>query len=138
MARRKKTVRISEAEWNVMEVLWTNSESADPQSALAEGLTLGEIVKMLGEKFAWTSTTIRTLLIRLADKGAVKVDKTTGVYKYSPAYPRSECITEEVNSFVSRIFNNSSYQLVASLVKEGKLSNEERKEIMEMLKDTEE
>lgn len=134
MTRRKKTVKISEAEWNVMEVLWTNDASAADASAL----TLGEIVKQLSEKFDWTSTTIRTLLIRLADKGAIKVDKTTGVYKYAPAYSKSECVNEELHSFVSRIFNNSSYQLIASLVQEGNLSNKEREEIIEILKNIQE
>lgn len=138
MTRRKKTVRISESEWSIMEVLWENDENmtGSESEEVKFGLTLGEIVKILSAKSTWTSTTIRTLLIRLSNKKAVNVDKTAGVHKYSPAHPRSEYVNEEINAFVSRVFNNSPCQLITSLIKSGKLSVDEKKEIMDILKDT--
>lgn len=128
MSGRRKTVRISEAEWRIMNVLWEQCPTDD-----APGLTLGEIVKEIIEETGWTNTTIRTLIIRLADKGIVKIDKTTGVYKYTPSIRKSECIQEEIDSFVARVFNNSPYQLMASLVRDGKFSERERREIIDIL-----
>ncbi len=128
MSGRRKTVRISEAEWRIMNVLWDHCRTEE-----AAGLTLGEIVRDITEETGWTNTTIRTLIIRLADKGIVKIDKTTGVYKYTPNIRKSECIQEEIDSFVARVFDNSPYKLMASLVREGRFSERERKEIIDIL-----
>ena len=127
MSGRRKTVRISEAEWRIMNVLW------DHCSEESDGLALGEIVKIITEETDWTNTTIRTLIIRLADKGVVFIDRRCGVYRYKPAVPKSDCIQEEIDSFVARVFNNSPYQLMASLVKEGNFSERERREIIDIL-----
>ena len=128
MSGRRKTVRISEAEWRIMNVLWNHCRTEE-----AAGLTLGEIVREITEETGWTNTTIRTLIIRLADKGIVKIDKTTGVYKYTPSLRKSDCIQEEIDSFVARVFENSPYKLMASLVREGRFSERERKEIIDIL-----
>jgi len=128
MSGRRKTVRISEAEWRIMNVLWDHCRTEE-----APGLTLGEIVRDITEETGWTNTTIRTLIIRLADKGIVRIDKTTGVYKYTPNLRKSECIQEEIDSFVARVFDNSPYKLMASLVREGRFSERERKEIIDIL-----
>ncbi len=127
MRGRRKTLKISEAEWSIMTVLWDGCEEN------GRGMTLGEIVGRLADTSDWSSTTIRTLLIRLAEKGAVVIDKTTGVYKYTPATVRSECIRSEVDSFVDRVFAGSAYDLVAFLIKADKLNEAERQEIQALL-----
>ena len=95
MRGRRKTVKISEAEWSIMKVLWDGCEES------GRGMTLGEIVSSLTDSTGWSNTTIRTLIIRLAEKGAVEIDKSTGVYKYTPKTSKSECVKEEVDSFSS-------------------------------------
>ena len=132
MRGRRKTVKISEAEWNIMKVLWDGCEQNE------RGMTLGEIVQNLADTTGWSNTTIRTLIIRLSEKGAVEIDKTTGVYKYMPKTSKSDCVKCEVDSFVERVFDNSAYNLMASLVRSGKLTDKEKKDIIEILNDLEE
>jgi len=132
MRGRRKTVKISEAEWNIMTVLWDGCEASD------RGMTLGEIAAQLAKSTNWSNTTIRTLVIRLSEKGAVAIDKSAGVYKYTPITSRTECVRCEVNSFIDRVFAGSSYNLMASLVKEGKFTEKERLEIIRILNDIEE
>ena len=127
MRGRRKTVKISEAEWSIMKVLWDGCDETD------RGMTLGEIVQKLSEPTGWSNTTIRTLIIRLAEKGAVSIDKTTGVYKYTPKSSKSDCIKCEVDSFIERVFDNNAYNLMASLVKGCRLTEKERKEIIDIL-----
>ena len=115
-----------------MKVLWDGCEQSD------RGMTLGEIVSALAETTDWSNTTIRTLIIRLSEKGAVSIDKTTGVYKYTPNTSRNDCVRSEVDSFIDRVFAGSAYSLMASLVKEGKFSDKERQEIIRILNDIEE
>lgn len=132
MRGRRKTVKISEAEWSIMKVLWDGCENSE------RGMTLGEIVARLSETSDWSNTTIRTLIIRLSEKGAVAIDKTTGVYKYTPNTSKSDCVRSEVNSFIDRVFAGSAYNLMASLVKEGKFTDKERQEIIRILGEIEE
>ena len=129
MRGRRKTVKISEAEWCIMKVLWDGCERC------GRGLTLGEIVTGLADQTGWSNTTIRTLIIRLSEKGAVEIDKSTGVYKYTPKTSKSDCVKSEVDSFVKRVFDNSVYNLMASLVRGGSLTEKEREDIIEILKD---
>ncbi len=112
-----------------MKVLWDGCEEN------GRGMTLGEIVSSLADSTGWSNTTIRTLIIRLAEKGAVEIDKSTGVYKYTPRTSKSECVKDEVDSFVKRVFDNSVYDLMASLVQGGSLTEKERADIIEILKD---
>ncbi len=107
MRGRRKAVKISDAEWTVMQVLWNAFDEKREG-----GLTLGEIVGAAAENSNWSSTTIRTLVVRLAEKGAVVIDKTSGVYRYSPKTDRDECKREELNTFVKRVFNGSYSDLV--------------------------
>ncbi len=133
MRGRRKTLKISEAEWSIMTVLWDGCEEANRGMTNIRGLTLGEIVGRLADTSDWSSTTIRTLLIRLAEKGAVIVDKTTGVYKYTPATQRGDCIRAEVDSFVDRVFGGQAAALVRFLLEEGKLTEEEKAELRKQL-----
>lgn len=132
MRGRRKTVKISEAEWSIMKVLW------DGCAENGRGMTLGEIVQNLTESTGWSNTTIRTLIIRLSEKGAVEIDKSTGVYKYTPKTSKSDCVKCEVDSFVERVFDNSAYNLMASLVRNGKLSDKEKRDIIDILNDIQE
>jgi BlaI family penicillinase repressor len=131
MRGRRKTVKISEAEWSIMKVLWDGCEENE------RGMTLGEIVSALAEITDWSNTTIRTLIIRLAEKGAVDIDKTTGVDKYTPRTSKEDCVKSEVESFIERVFDNSTYKLMASLVREGRLTDKEKKDIIKILNEIE-
>ncbi len=124
MRGRRKTVKISEAEWGIMKVLW------DGCAESGRGLTLGEIASDLSASTGWSSTTIRTLIIRLAEKGAVEIDKSTGVYKYTPKMSKSECVEAEVVSFVKRVFDGSNYALTEMLARMDSFSEEEKNKLI--------
>ncbi len=115
-----------------MKVLWDGCEGS------SRGMTLGEIISQLGEQTGWSNTTIRTLTIRLSEKGAVAIDKSSGVYKYTPVAKKSDCVKYEVDSFIERVFDNSAYSLMASLVRRGSLSEAEKADIISILNDIDE
>ena len=127
MRGRRKTVKISEAEWNIMKVLWDGCKTN------SRGMTLGEIVSNLSEATGWSDTTIRTLIIRLAEKGAVSIDKTTGVYKYKPISSKDESVLRETESFVERVFDGSYPALVSTIAASGKISDSEKEKIISAL-----
>lgn len=116
-----KNINISESEWKVMKVLWENS-----------GLTLREIDAGLGDT-GWSYTTVRTLVTRLLEKGAVAADKSSSNFKYYPAVSESECKRKEVNRFLSRVFDGSVSMLVSTLTKDSNLTEAEQKELMSII-----
>ena len=66
-------------------------------------------------------------------------DKSNGLDKYNhPKMSKSDCIHSEVESFVERVFDNSTYGLMASLVQEGNLTEKERHDIIKILSELEE
>jgi BlaI family penicillinase repressor len=87
-----KTIKISDAEWQVMNVVW----SGPP-------LTGGEIITTVGSKSKWRPRTIRTLLDRLVEKGALKV-LTDGKRRFAPGVSREACVYSESRSFMERVF----------------------------------
>ncbi len=66
--------KISDAEWQVMKVLWKESP-----------LNASQVINELQNYTTWSPKTIHTLLGRLADKGALNVDKSTTPYAYYPS-----------------------------------------------------
>ena len=70
-------IAISEAESVVMDILWrTHPASAD------------EVIAALAGQQDWQEATIKTLLNRLLNKGAIKADKDGRRYLYSPLLQR--------------------------------------------------
>ena len=75
----EQQLSISESEWRVMKIVWSNS----PQ-------TLPEILDRLKET-GWSKTTIQTYLARLVKKGALTTKRQGKGYLYYPAVSESEC-----------------------------------------------
>lgn len=109
----KGTPKISEAEWEVMKILWDKS----PRTA-------NDIVDQLTGRTHWKRETIRTLINRLVSKKALKFEKKGRQYHYFPRVSRAECVRAETESFVSRFGAGAIEPMLAAFVEEKKLSAE--------------
>lgn len=116
-----KNVSISESEWKIMKVLWEKPER-----------TLKEIAAALKDT-DWSYTTIRTLVTRLMEKGAIAADKSSGNFKYYPVISENECKGKEINRFLSRVFDGSVSMLVSTLTRDSNLTEQEQKELMSII-----
>jgi BlaI family penicillinase repressor len=118
----KKMPRISEAEWEVMKVLWETSP-----------LTANDIVEVLSRRVSWQRETIRTLINRLVQKKAVRFEKKGRQYHYHPAVAETECIKAETQSFLRRFRAAAIEPMLAALVEEERLSAEQIARLKEIL-----
>ncbi len=118
----KRTPRISEAEWEVMKILW----KASPRTA-------NDIVKELTARTAWKRETIRTLINRLVGKKVLKFEKKGRQYHYSPRVSEAECIRAETESFVRRFGPGSIEPMLAAFVEEKELSAEKIARLRQLL-----
>ena len=114
--------RIAPAEWAVMEVLWAK-----------QPLSAAEVIEALEGESDWHPKTIRTLLERLVQKGALSREKRAGCYRYAPLVERADCVREEGKSFLSRFFGGQLAPMVASFLDGEDVSREEIEELRRML-----
>jgi len=122
-ANMKKTPKISDAEWEVMKVLWGTSPA-----------TANDIVKNLSGKTPWKRETIRTLINRLVQKKAVGFEKKGRQYHYFPLVTEGECVRAEARSFLKRLGGGSIEPMLAAFVEEENLSPERIARLREILK----
>jgi len=114
---------IAESEWSVMEALWESS----PQTA-------SEVTKTLRPTTNWAENTVRTLLTRLVEKGALKTgENTSGTRTYQPAVKREACVRAEGESFMQRMFGGAAKPLLVHFAQNSKLTAEEVKELKKIL-----
>jgi len=114
---------ISESEWSLMEALWESS----PQTA-------SELTKTLRPTMNWAENTVRTLLTRLIDKGAIKTgENSSGTRTYLPAVKREACVGAEGESFMQRIFGGAAKPLLVHFAQNSKLTAEEVRELKKIL-----
>lgn len=114
--------KISEAELAVLEVLWQAEEP----------LSVTPIRVKLGEEWGWDASTVKTLLRRLCNKGAVASEKKE-VFYYRPLLSREEYQNWSTNSLVERVYGGSARDLVASLVAGNQLTQSDLEELREIL-----
>lgn len=117
-----KLPKISEAEWEVMKILWKTSP-----------MTANEIVEELMGKTHWKRETIRTLINRLVQKKALGFEKKGRQYDYFPLVTKTECIREETKSFLRRFHGGSIEPMLAALVEEEQLSPEKIARLRQIL-----
>ena len=118
------SVQVTEAEWKIMEVLWDHSPR-----------TRTEITAILEPETGWTRHTVITLLKRMLEKGSISMDDTERAKKYTPLITREQASTEETHKFLSHVFKGKASLLVNHLVDAGDLSEDELKQILDMIKD---
>lgn len=120
----KVAPRISEAEWQVMKVVWKKS----PRLA-------SEIILALSKREKWGPSTVKTLLNRLISKGALRFEKTGKSYLYSPAYTEEECRGAEADSFLRRVFDGSLSPMISHFVRSRRLTQKELDSLEELLRE---
>ena len=96
-------MRITEAESAVMEVLW----DAAPQGA-------AEVAAALPHK-DWSDRTVKTLLARLVEKGALRAEPEGRRYLYTPLIERAAHRREAVAGLSRRLFGGRAAPMVAHL-----------------------
>lgn len=123
----KENIQISEAELEVMKLLWKNKK-----------MTSTKIVDNLLKTSDWKDKTILTLINRLVKKGAVNAEKENGkAFLYSANINEEEYKLEQSNSLINRLFNGSISLMMSNFVKSNNISNEDIEELKRILESRE-
>lgn len=115
--------RPSESEMQVLSALWDDA----PQTA-------ADLTTRIGKINGWTQATVKTLLARLVQKGAVTAEADGRRYLYRPAIERAEAVGEESQRFVDRLFGGRVGPMIAHLAEREALTEVDIAEIEALLR----
>jgi len=117
-------MQISEAESVVMDVLWRQHP-----------LGADEVAAALASQQDWQEATIKTLLNRLLNKGAISAQKEGRRYLYSPLLKREDWVLKESRGLLDRLFDGRVAPLVAHFSAHRKLSKKDVAELRKLLQE---
>lgn len=115
-------IKISESEWKVMEVIW---EYGTIQSA--------DVVKKLRLVTDWKDNTVYTLISRLAKKNMIRIDKSVSPDTCVTLVSKEEYCKNEQASFLKRVYNGSLSLMLANIIEDGSLSEDEIADLKKIL-----
>ena len=118
----KNFPRISDAEWQVMKVVWGRS----PLAASA-------IVDILEPTTTWNHHTIKTLINRLVLKKVLGYRKEGRRHLFFPRVAEADCVREENRSFLQRVYGGAVRPMLAAFIEEEELSAEDIAELKRIL-----
>lgn len=116
-----KTINIADAELPIMKILWENGSLTSPEI----------FSHMTGNK-----NTLKTLLLRLVQKGAVKSSGTSPRNNmYTPVVTLDEYINHNRRSFLDKVFDGSAQKMLLNFVKEENISREDLQKLLDMVEE---
>lgn len=122
----KKLPQISEAEYEVMKVIWE-----------AAPVSTNEVTDKMVQSTDWSPKTIQTLLKRLVQKGAVSYRKESRVFVYTPLVKQTEYLEHENCHFLQRFYDGNFASMLTSYLDNDSFTEKELDELRELLKQRE-
>lgn len=122
MKEREKTPPLSDAQREIMNIVWDNEE-----------VGVAEVWRILSDRRSVARNTVLTLITRLVDKGWLQPRRVGNAFRYTAARPREKAQSEEIRRLVNTVFDGSAEGLVMSLLEGGSLSPEESQRIRAMI-----
>lgn len=114
--------RLPESELEIMLVLW---QAKAP-------LRTAEILQQLNN--GWALATLKVLLDRLVQRGCVECTRDGRFTLYKAILQKENYQSREISGVINRYYESSAKNLIASLVRSERLSQQDLDEIAQMLK----
>jgi predicted transcriptional regulator len=115
---------ISEAESQVMEVLWTEHP-----------LSSEDVVAALAASTNWREPTVKTLLNRLLKKRAIAAERDGRRYLYRPLLKRADYVHTQSKGLLDRLFGGRVAPLVAHFSEHHKLGKKDLAELKRLVEE---
>ena len=100
-------MQISDAEWQVMKIIWMQGEQ-----------TSSDLIKVLADRFDWSKSTIQTLLARLVEKECLTRKKEGKSFVYSALLTLDQSRDLLVQDIKDKVCSRRIKNLLADLIDE--------------------
>ena len=118
----KHLPQISEAEYEVMKVLWKYAP-----------ISTNEVTEKLSRTSDWSPKTVHTLLKRLVLKEAITYRKESRVFVYTPLVKEQEYLKNANDHFLNRFYNGKISSMVTNYIKSEHMTSEVLEELRRLL-----
>lgn len=118
----KEIPQISEAEYEVMKVVWRFEPISTP-----------EVVERVSEEIDWKPNTIQTMLTRLVKKKALQARKDGRVFVYKSLVKEHEFVEQKSKLFLKQFFDGTLNSMVLNFIENDQLSKEDISELRKIL-----
>jgi len=98
-------------------------------------VTVRDVADHFAQSHGHVRTTILNVMERLRKKGFLTRRKAEGVFQYEPRVGKADLLRSLVRDFVEKTLGGSLSPFVAYLSREAKLSEEELKELRELVEE---
>lgn len=116
-------IPISDSELSIMKVIWSKGCA-----------TSREVIDILEISKNWKPTTIKTMLSRLVEKKALKIEKENNKYIYYPLSNQNKIYKSIFDDAVYKVCNKSVGVMIKYLIESNELSSDDIKNIEIALK----
>jgi predicted transcriptional regulator len=121
-----KASPLSAAQLQIMNVVWDRGEAG-----VAE--IWQELCRRRGPAGAVARNTVQTTLCRLEAKGWLRYRREGNTFLYTAVHPRRRALGGIVSRLIDTAFAGSASSMVLSLIEDGRLSDEEARQIRELI-----
>jgi len=118
----KKLPKISDAEYQVMKIVWKDAP-----------ISTNEVIEILIKTSQWSPKTIQTLLLRLVKKGVLSYKKDSRVFIYTPILLEEDYLAQESSSFLNRFYGGTLNSMVLHFIEQEKLVPKDIDELRRIL-----
>jgi BlaI family penicillinase repressor len=115
-------MKLNDSEWTVMQAVWESS----PANAR-------DVLERVHDETEWAYTTVKTILARLVEKGALHEKKQGNTSVYEPLVTRESARKVAVRSLLDKAFDGTFGSLVQHMIEGEKLGKKEREKLARML-----
>ncbi len=116
------SLQITPAELEIMKVLWKHP-----------GIGASEIIEALTDEQDWSPRTVKTLLSRLVEKGALDTQAEGRRFLYRPIVDKKDYQKKEAGQLIDKLFGGRAAPLVAQLADARGLSEDDIEELEALL-----
>ncbi len=125
--RRKKTVaELTEAEWEIMRVVWDKEPCA-----------AGTVQEALAATKDWCYATVKLTMDRMAAKGFLEIERIRNLQLFRSCISEVEARRGELRKMLGRAFGGAMTPMLKFLIEHEGLSKDEAAELRELVKKAE-
>ncbi|MGX4685630.1 CopY/TcrY family copper transport repressor [Vagococcus sp. JNUCC 83] len=122
MVTKEKQIYITEAEWEIMKVVWSNDE-----------VTSRQVLDILSDKMGWSMSTIKTLLARLVEKNYLKTTKNGNQFIYAPKINEEDAINNLLTADLNKLCQKKKGKMIYQLIDKEELTIDDVTQLITLL-----
>jgi len=120
--REKTTVELTEAEWEIMRVVWEKEPCA-----------AGTVQEALAKSKDWAYSTVKTTMDRMVEKGFLQISKIRNLQLFRPSISEVDAKRGELRKMLKRAFEGALTPMMQFLIEHGGLSKEESAQLRKLV-----